>query len=362
MNNTDMTMAIQHFIRKGEIILFMELSIYAKVAVFPIKINYLCGIVILNEMNFRRLILIAAAVASMVSCKKDDDTEVMPSLQGDMEIIGLTEFIRPNQTCTLKVKGAVHPEGKEMTYSWKVSPSMTKYDTTDVFIHTFSDTLQTYTVVCTAAADGYISNSDTKYTTIVKGGRNGSITGTGYASDASYQLIGNQTWTTANSDEGEGTPFRHAEVMAGVFGRFYNFEQAKAACESMEGSWTLPSKEDWEILESYIKSSSDMGKSTAAALMLQDAKFNGVLLWEYWPAVGDITNKTRFSAIPAGYANILSGSFTGTYEYAAFWTSTEVEEDSSMGYYKYLICDEPDMFTGKADKESFGASVRCIRK
>lgn len=313
-------------------------------------------------MKFRRLIFIAAMIsAAAISCKKDDDAASMPSLQGTMQIQGLPEFISPRQVCTLKVKGAVHPEGKEMGYYWKVSPSMKQYDTTDVFIHTFSDTLQTYTVYCYAFASGYSSNSTSTYSTVVKGGKNGSLTGDGYNPEASSIAIGSQTWTPANVSSGEGLGFRNADVMADVFGKFYSFDQAQKACEALGADWKLPSLEDWDALEEYIRSQ-EMGKSTVAPLMLKNAKFNGTEMWEYWPAVGDITNQTGFSAIPAGYANISAGSFSGVYEYAAFWTSTSVDDDDTMAYYKYMICDEPDMFTGKADKASFGASARCIRK
>ena len=326
-------------------------------------------------MNFRKLILITAAFVSVaVSCKKDEDTEAKPYIQGSMEVTGLPEFVAPHQKCTMKVKGAIHPEGKEIGYCWKVSPVMSKYDTTRYenglnkkgepsdgsFTYTFKDSLATYTIYCYAFATGYSSNSTTTYTTVVKTGKDGSITGIEYPA-ANFTTIGTQIWTVANESKGEGGSFRNAEVMANIFGRYYNYEQAKAACESLGTEWKLPTKEDWEVLESYTKEHADLGKTVAAALM-GPASFNGILMWEYWPTVGKITNGTGFSAIPVGYANLATGSYSGTYEYAAFWTSTEVEDDSNMAYYKYLICDQPDLYEGKADKNSFGASVRCIMK
>ena len=326
-------------------------------------------------MNFRKLILIAAACAFVaVSCKKDEDTETKPSLRGTMRILDLPEFISPNQKITMRVKGGEHPEGKEMGFYWKVVPGMSSYDTTRYedglgkdgkpsdgsFEHTFKDTLATFTVYCYAYASGYNGNSATIYTTSVKSGPKGSITGIDYPADG-ITTIGNQTWTTANLSEGTAMPFREAEIMSDIFGRYYNFEQAQIACESLGSEWKLPTKEDWETLEAFVKDNPDLGKSTAAALM-GNASFNKELMWEYWPSVGDITNGTGFSAIPVGYSNLTAGSFTGSYEYAAFWTATTVENEEHLAYYKYLICDQPDMFTGKADKESFGASVRCIRK
>ena len=110
-----------------------------------------------------------------------------------------------------------------------------------------------------------------------------------------------------------------------------------------------------------------------------NAYFNGTRLWDYWPEVGDITNKSGISMIPAGYAmlgnknsspkadefydyNYPNAIFKGFMEYAAFWTADTVESEEGMAYYRYIIAKQPDLMIGKADTRSFGASVRCIRK
>ena len=93
-------------------------------------------------------------------------------------------------------------------------------------------------------------------------------------------------------------------------------------------------------------------------------------MWDYWPAVGTITNASKFSAVPAGYMNLgdeEDGAYPeansyGVYEYAAFWTADSVEEDDSMAYYRYIVANQPDLFITKGDKKNFGASVRCVRE
>ena len=102
-------------------------------------------------------------------------------------------------------------------------------------------------------------------------------------------------------------------------------------------------------------------------------------MWEYWPAVGDITNETGMSIIAAGFAmlgqknetpkedpnieyNYPNAIFKGYLEYAAFWTADKVEDEEGMAYYRYLIFDQPDLMIAKGDMKTFGASVRCIRK
>ena len=319
-------------------------------------------------MNFRRLLYIAALIIAASACKKDDEYEISPSLDGQLTIHDLPEFALPGQKVTLTASGVEHPEGEALTYHWKVSPSMTEYKKADIFEHVFSDTLRTYTITCYAAAEGYANSSVSLYTTLVAPGEDGSVQGVNYSEVAEgivseeggqpyyYKTIGNKVWMMNNIAAGEGLGFRGSELMADIFGRYYNYEQAKAACNSLDTDqqdWELPSLEDWADLEAYL------GKKPAAKMM-GDVTFNGLKMWEYFPAVGDISNDSDFSAIPLGYANTVSKTFHGLYEYAAFWTADEVSENEA--YYKYLICDQAEIQTGKGSKTSFGASVRCVRK
>lgn len=326
-------------------------------------------------MNFRKLIYISAMILAVMACKKEEETTVSPSLNGTLQIMGLPEFISPKDTVTLTCKGAEHPEGNEIGYAWKVTPTMTKYDSLDVFGHRFSDTLQTYTVYCSAYASGYSSLSTVTYTTVVAPGYNGSIQGIRYNKIADdslsvnnmqqyYKEIGTQTWTLNNLAVSGGIAFRNAEVMSEIFGRYYNFEEAKAACNALDTdgqNWELPSRADWEVLAAHIEgNTSDLYGKTITAAMLAPATFNGTNMFEYWPNIGDITNGSGFSAITTGYANTLAKANKGYMEYAVFWTSDEATETEA--YYTYLISDQPGLFTSKGDKASFGASVRCIRK
>ena len=90
-----------------------------------------------------------------------------------------------------------------------------------------------------------------------------------------------------------------------------------------------------------------------------NAYFNGNLMWEYWPAVGEITNASGLSMIPAGYYS--NSQFNGLNEYATFWTADAVEDEEGMAYYRYVICDQPEFLLGKGDIKTYGANVRCVR-
>ena len=106
---------------------------------------------------------------------------------------------------------------------------------------------------------------------------------------------------------------------------------------------------------------------------MADASFNGTKMWEYWPAVGEISNGSGLAFLPVGYSNLgvtpaakstvsyPDASFEGLYEYSAFWTGSEVENNGNKAYYRYIIATQPHLMIGKAYKISFGASVRCVR-
>ena len=362
--------------------------------------------------------LLTFVILAAAACKKDEETTTYPSLEGNISIAGLEEFIDAdgNRTLKLKPSGAVHPEDKEMGYCWKVTPLMDKYDTTRFqngldragnksdgsFEYTIKDTLGTFTVYCYAFASGYTSTYAIGYTTVVRGGENGSITNTGIYDETReveeelyrYVSIGNLDWINSNiykNSPVDGIPFRKADVMADVFGVYYNHEDAIAACKSVgEGEWRLPSEEDWIEMVKYLVKDNDKapeikpyntiywdkevnGTPTLGSQLMADGYFNSEQMWTYWPAVGDITNRSGLAFIPTGYANLgitpavkaateyPQAAFEGLYDYAAFWTSSDVEGEEGLAYYRYIYCNEPHFMIGKGSKESFGASVRCVR-
>lgn len=337
-------------------------------------------------MSHRKLnILIFAMAASlcMISCKDDDETTVTPSLDGALTFDNVPEYVLPNTTITLTPSGVEHPDGEELGYYWKVSPTKPNADTTRFqtgldkqgnpsdgsFTFTFTDTLQTCTITGYAFAAGYSYSSKTVECTVVKGGIDNSITNLGLADKSSitvdgivypYVNIAGLDWLCRNiADSSAGAPYRNSEVMGDVFGRYYSFEEAQTICP--EG-WRLPTDAEWEAAATAY--------GDKIADLMGNAYFNGNLMWEYWPAVGDITNTSGLSMIPVGYA-MLSGKneegdytsaiFKGYSEYAVFWTSDAVEEEEGMAYYRYIICNQPEFMLGKGDATTFGASVRCVR-
>lgn len=357
----------------------------------------------LKKLN--SLILIGAIILCAVSCKDDDDITVSPTLDGYLRF-SVPGFIKQNTKLTFTPKGVSHPDDEELGYYWKVSPTMTKYDTTRFengldkygnpsdgsFTHTFSDTLQTYSVYGYAYAAGYSSESAGYQCTVVKGGIDGSVKMDNLSEGTPHEDINGNTyyyttvndtdWLVLNLDNSSagGAPYSNCKAMSDVFGRFYSYEEAKTACP--EG-WTLPTDEDWVELAKYAGSEDAKvheNIAAVAAALMGDADFNETRMWEYWPEVGEITNTTGLSIIPVGYATLgdkdtaasnedpnfdftyPDAIFRGYKEYAAFWTADTVDGEEGMAYYRYLINKQPNLMIGKGNITSFGASVRCVRK
>lgn len=349
-------------------------------------------------MKFHRLnaiLLAAATILAIASCDDDDSTEVSPSLNGKLTF-NAPDFITAEETLKMTPKGLSHPDDKGIGYYWKVSPGMTVSDTTRLengltidgkpsdgsFTYQFSDSLGTYTISCYGFAEGYSSSYASSYITVVRGGLDGSITGTGIkASDPSVSADGMKyyhishdglDWFRNNlANPAYGTPYNKSEAMNDVVGRFYSYEEAMNACP--EG-WRLPTDAEWRSLAESVNPASVSEEygiiPSIAADFMGDIQFNTTDMWEYWPAVGEITNKSGLAMLPAGYANLgekgtdasyPTASFFGHYEYAVFWTADTVADEEGMAYYRYIFCDQPDMQIGKGDMKTFGANVRCVR-
>lgn len=349
-------------------------------------------------MSLRKLksiLMVAAVILAVASCKKKDDEVEIVYVDGNLDF-EIPEFIHPGQLFKLTPKGLTHPDGGEIGYYWKVSPSMDKFDTTRFlngldkngkpsdgsFTHRFSDTLQTYTIYCNGFSEDYSTSSRSKSTTVVAAGPERSITGTGIDVNADpyfknngieyyYTTIGNLDWFRQDlAYTTSGIPFRNGEAMDGVFGRFYNHEEALKACP--EG-WRLPTDQEWAEMAKIISGNDKadyLHKDIPgiAGKVKTDAYFNGEKMWEYWPSAGKITNESHLAIIPSGYVNLEEAEedgsyphavFTGVFKYSAHWTA-DVAEDG-LAYYRYIYSSLSDMFIGKADTKTFGAAVRCVR-
>lgn len=385
----------------------------------------------------RTAFIIVLAAMAAISCKDDEESTSYPSLNGMVSISGLDPFISYDRgTIDMTASGAEHPEGRdnEIEYSWSVSPSNTDDSDEDTpkgenFSYNFcEDTenpeLQTYTVTCSASAEGYYAISGSRTTTVVKSGLdgtgsirfyretedNGTVADLGIEdlgisplaqftdtrTDANnttsrnyyYTTVGNLDWFVQNlaykvadktvdgKVQPQCLPYANSKAMTDIYGLYYTYEAATAEGTCPDG-WRLPTMKEWEDCF-------ETGEFKSGDLMVK-AEFNGERMWEYWPQV-TITDEPVFCALPTGYANIVTGTFKDAFDIrysdssvttrAVFWVkATDGTEDA---VYKYIVEDQPvyegedgetlpldkktGIYTGYADRTSFGASIRCVRE
>ena len=317
------------------------------------------------------LILSAASLVVLPSChKKDKDTESDPSLSGTLSF-SIPVFVKTGEVLTVTPKGASNPTTGNVGYYWYTSWNSTR-DTvkTEYGSGDGSWTLSaplatgTYSVYVTAFATDYTSLYATKQIIVVDPSLEGSLKGAGYETSSSmvdprdagvYYLAtaGEKVWMRNNLYySGSGVSYESSSAMDPIVGRLYNWEEAISACPD---GWHLPTDEEFATMAG---ASGEILSSVAGSLMA-DAYFNGDKLWTFWPDV-KITNSTKFSAIPVGYAIDQEGNvkYMGSGQYATFWTASD-SGDTAM--YRYIYVDKKDIYLGHGDKESFRASVRCVK-
>ena len=241
------------------------------------------------------------------------------------------------------------------------------------FTITAPDSLDSFSASITGYATDYYTSSSTVTFYVVSD--NKSLTGIRRSlTDTQFtDPRDNKTyWVTHPADgkawmgqnlkfEGLGVPFMEENAMVNLLGNFYTWNEALQACP--EG-WHLPSDSEWTALAGeYGGQTADpltpfIDIEGAAGALMADVYFNDIKMWEYWPTV-NISNASGLAVIPAGYA-VWNGSysFAGYSYYAVFWTS---DESGDQGIYRQIFDDQNIIFCGGADKDSFLASVRCVR-
>ena len=200
---------------------------------------------------------------------------------------------------------------------------------------------------------------------------------------------------SGTADAVTGVALEEAEDASDIFGRFYTWDEAQTACASLGTEWRVPAISDWDsFLTMLMDGEGDSQSGTedspvvwegVTGKLMTNAFFNGVRMWEYWPQV-TITDEPVFCALPTGYANIVTGTFKDAFDIrysdssvttrAVFWV--KAADGTEDAVYKYIVEDQPvyegedgetlpldkktGIYTGYADRTSFGASIRCVRE
>ena len=339
-------------------------------------------------MKFRRfaeILALTLCVCAFGACNRNNDDDDNGTLSGSVSFY-MPVYVLRGHTYTIHPTGAIHPEGKGLGYyimtSWdyytrdtiqyETSPAVTDlaYD-----VHVPDTLAKELRVECYAYAENYYTKSLIETFVAVSDTLDVTITGLDYSDsdttivdsrdDKVYHTtkIGEKEWFKHNlAYAGKGIPYGKCDAMINNYGNYYTWNEAKEACP--EG-WHIPDGEEWLAVANYIAGEGTFGKydnfDGIAGDFMVNAKFIGDRMWEYWPQV-KITNKVRFNALPVGFCND-SGSgypkFFGPDESCAFWTADEA--GASRAYVRYFYSTQPDVLIADVDKDSFRASVRCVK-
>jgi len=146
-----------------------------------------------------------------------------------------------------------------------------------------------------------------------------------------YVKIGEQTWMAENLNyNAKGSSCYSDNPATCAIGKLYDWETSKAVCPN---DWHLPSQDEWETLQSYIK----MDKSCGGYCYVEhlcSTNGNGGL------------DSYGFSILSSGGSN--------------WWSATEV--NASSAHYQFLYCVKGGAKGGASyiDKSSL-FSVRCLK-
>lgn len=340
-------------------------------------------------MKIRNIILIglSAAMLALPSCKKDkESSSTKDYVDGTLTFSSsVPTYVRKGESFSLTPTGITHPgtgSAEDIGYYWSVSWDTAK-DTTKTetdksgdgtFKFSVPSKVGTFTVSCVAFADGYYTKTNSTSFSVVDAALDSTVAGAYSSKDPIFTdprdertyyttTFDGKTWMKNNLYySGAGVSYEKSEAMDAIFGRYYTWSEAVSACPD---GWHLPSDAEFTALANALApkgttfSEKENFTGVAGGLMV-DAKFLGTRMWEYWPQV-KITNETGFSTLPVGYATDPGDApkFTGLDSYATFWTSDS--ESDETGFCRYIYVKQNDILVGARDKESFRASVRCVK-
>lgn len=133
----------------------------------------------------------------------------------------------------------------------------------------------------------------------------------------------------------------------GKYGAMYNFYAVADKRHLCPAGWHVPTKEEWDILRSFL------GGASIAGGKIKEA---GTLHWES-PNEG-ATNESGFSARPAGHRDN-NAMFSNDGKNGDWWSSTEATEKTAWTCgpsYKH-----PRFSPAINDVKTMGFAVRCLK-
>ncbi len=159
------------------------------------------------------------------------------------------------------------------------------------------------------------------------------------------KILVNGEWSTnmefmAGYGSYEDTNDKDSLVTFGFLYTWYVVNDSRGICPD---GWHIPTQLEWETLLDTL------GGGIDAELKLVESG------GEHWYYLNLGTNSSGFTALPAGQYN--TGGFYGIGYWTAWWTATEIDEQTAFG--KEFSSNYPAQI--KTFPKHMGLSIRCIK-
>jgi uncharacterized protein (TIGR02145 family) len=323
------------------------------------------------------------------ACKKKGEETIYKDYLTGTLIHDVPSYMYKSTTYTFTASGITKPD-EGLTYRW----SAIGFTPDSCLSHTFTcitpNITGVYPISVIVACEGYYDQVSYPNPIIISplflecvtGIIPGSNSTTDPRDGAVYytRTYGNLEWFVQNLNwAGAGFPYGKVEALGTPFGRLYSWNEATtgvkgggthgiAATGLGEGpqgvcpaGWSVPTNEDWAHLATVVGGSPlsffDYWQNIADPLCAY-AKLNDEYLWPYSPR-NLKGNSAAWNGLPGGNGTNYGTNFGNKGNYG-FWLSSS-EADAQNGYFRFIYYDTNQFSYHFTDKDSFSASVRCVR-
>lgn len=257
------------------------------------------------------LIITLSAFMTLTNCgKKEDPAPIIPCTPPDAPTVKLTINVDAGQTVNLTA-GFV----ADAIYKWTGPNNYTSTEQNPTITATTENMTGEYK--CTVTVLGCTSDPATTFVLI-----KGVLLVNRQDDENSYKTIkiGKQTWMAENlkwkpaDKQDSWKEYGDKPNIGLIYGTLYNYNLAKLAAGGIPG-WRLPTDDDWKTLINYLDSAMHAGAKLKEAA--------GVSSPHWTPPNSQATNTSGFTAIGAGYYDVINGlGFQDINNRTYFWSST----------------------------------------
>ncbi len=168
--------------------------------------------------------------------------------------------------------------------------------------------------------------------------------------------IGNQTWFAENLNyiTSNSWVYNDDSANSDIYGRLYTWEAALTACPN---GWSLPTDEEWKIMEMALGMSQSQANATGLRGTDEGGKMKETGYTHWYSSHRDATNSSGFTALPGGYRDS-SGSCEHLRGGGYWWSSTE---HSGTNAWLRLLNSSTGQVYRYSHYKAFGFSVRCLK-